>query len=378
MKKYILYLFGILGFIILYSCTQITKATDLITNPTPREIYAREYKEFPAVYTQWESTFKKAFNDSIIAKLPYLEQGVFYGTPEAAYSYVLELKPGDRLHTKVLTDSTTYRVFIDLYLKTTDSLNPFKFIAQADYKENTLNFTVDRAGEYKVLIQPEINSNTPYILKIWRTPLYAFPVLGKGNAAIQSFWGANRDGGKRSHEGLDIFAARGTPALAASDGWISSTGNRGLGGKQVWLRAGLFGHSLYYAHLDSIAVSSGTHVKIGDTLGFVGNTGNARTTSPHLHFGIYARGGALNPLPYVFEGTEPLNPEPESHFNTRQIVVHASRANLRNAAFLKAKKIGEAKRMDTLRLLGNSHDWLHVETSEDLQAYMHKSLAKGI
>ncbi len=58
--------------------------------------------------------------------------------------------------------------------------------------------------------------------------------------------------------------------------------------------------SLYYAHLDTQLVSSGERVRAGDTLGLVGNSGNARTTAPHLHFGIYVRGeGAVNPLPFV-------------------------------------------------------------------------------
>ncbi len=71
-----------------------------------------------------------------------------------------------------------------------------------------------------------------------------------------------------------------------ANGRIGFTGEKGLGGKQVWLRDTKRGQSLYYAHLDSIAKTSGS-VKTGDTLGFVGNTGNARTTPPHLHFGIY-------------------------------------------------------------------------------------------
>jgi hypothetical protein len=58
-------------------------------------------------------------------------------------------------------------------------------------------------------------------------------------------------------------------------------------------------YSLYYAHLDEQLVSQGDRVAEGDTIGLVGNTGNARTTPPHLHFGIYAAGGAINPLPFV-------------------------------------------------------------------------------
>ena len=60
------------------------------------------------------------------------------------------------------------------------------------------------------------------------------------------------------------------------------------------------GQHLYYAHLDRQLVQPGQHVRPGDTLGLVGNTGNARTTVPHLHFGIYQSGrGAVDPWPYL-------------------------------------------------------------------------------
>lgn len=128
-------------------------------------------------------------------------------------------------------------------------------------------------------------------------PALAFPVAGVGEAAIQSRFGVDRDGGARRHEGIDIFAPRGTPVVATSDG-IASPGENQLGGTVVWLRDLERGISLYYAHLDTALVVPGQRVARGDTLGRVGNTGNARSTPPHLHFGLYAR-GALDPYPFV-------------------------------------------------------------------------------
>ena len=93
------------------------------------------------------------------------------------------------------------------------------------------------------------------------------------------------------------FAARETPALAVVDG-TAQTGTNTLGGNVVWLRGGVFGESFYYAHLDRFAFEGTANVKAGDVIGYVGNTGNARTTSPHLHFGIYDR-GAIDPLPFI-------------------------------------------------------------------------------
>ena len=75
------------------------------------------------------------------------------------------------------------------------------------------------------------------------------------------------------------------------------------GGRVVWVRDDRRQQRLYYAHLDRQLVEPGRRVRVGDTLGLVGNTGNARTTPPHLHFGVYARGrdarGPQDPLPYL-------------------------------------------------------------------------------
>jgi peptidoglycan LD-endopeptidase LytH len=67
---------------------------------------------------------------------------------------------------------------------------------------------------------------------------------------------------------------------------------------------------LYYAHLDKQLVEQGQEVKKGDVLGLVGNTGNARYTPSHLHFGVYTTEGPINPLPFVNKETQ-VAPEPE-------------------------------------------------------------------
>lgn len=125
-----------------------------------------------------------------------------------------------------------------------------------------------------------------------------FPVAGK-SSIIGSFWGAVRDGGKRKHEGIDIFAKKGTPVVAIAEGVVLDVGNTPRGGKTVWLRSLNDDFAYYYAHLDKQLVQPGQYVKKGDRLGTVGNTGNAKLTPPHLHFGIYTYSGAVNPLPIV-------------------------------------------------------------------------------
>jgi murein DD-endopeptidase MepM/ murein hydrolase activator NlpD len=125
-----------------------------------------------------------------------------------------------------------------------------------------------------------------------------FPVGGK-RSNIGSFWDDERDGGKRRHRGIDIFAKKGTAVVAIEDGVITSRGNTKLGGKVLWLRPSGAWWRAYYAHLDEQLVNEGDFVRKGQVIGTVGNTGNARTTPAHLHFGIYTLTGALDPLPYV-------------------------------------------------------------------------------
>ena len=125
-----------------------------------------------------------------------------------------------------------------------------------------------------------------------------FPVAGK-KAKVGSFWGDVRDGGKRKHQGIDIFARKGTAVVAICDGVISLRSTTPRGGKIIWMNSAKYGWSVYYAHLDKQFVKEGQYVKKGQVLGTVGNTGNAKTTPAHLHFGIYTWKGAVNPLPYV-------------------------------------------------------------------------------
>lgn len=122
---------------------------------------------------------------------------------------------------------------------------------------------------------------------------------------IADTWHAPRGTG-RQHEGQDIFAPKGTPILSATNGYIYKVGENNLGGQTVSvISAG--GRVYYYAHLDRYApnLAVGDPVTTRTVLGYVGTTGNASGTPPHLHFGIYTMSGAINPLPLLTDRTTP-------------------------------------------------------------------------
>ncbi len=111
-------------------------------------------------------------------------------------------------------------------------------------------------------------------------------------------WGAARSQGRR-HEGVDIFAPRGTPVLSTTRGMVLNVGPNGLGGRTVMI-LGPGGVRHYYAHLERYPkLSRGDWVEVGTEVGTVGDSGNAKGTPTHLHYGVYTSGGAVNPYPLL-------------------------------------------------------------------------------
>jgi murein DD-endopeptidase MepM/ murein hydrolase activator NlpD len=131
------------------------------------------------------------------------------------------------------------------------------------------------------------------------------PVEDVTRKAVADTWRAPRSGG-RIHEGQDIFAPKGTRILSATNGYVYKIGENNLGGQTVSVISS-GGRIYYYAHLDDYApgLKVGDRVTTRTLLGFVGTTGNAQGTPPHLHFGVYTLGGAINPLPLITDRTAP-------------------------------------------------------------------------
>jgi peptidoglycan LD-endopeptidase LytH len=246
----------------------------------------------------WFAESIKSLNQPLAVSLPYKETGYFAAEKPGAAGFIFSAKQGEKLAITISTVPAGGLLFGELW-QPGDADNQPKLLSVADTTTNKIEYEIEEDGRYQLRLQPELLKSFEYTLTIATLASIAFPVRAADNPRVSSFWGADRDGGARLHEGIDIFTKFRTPAIAASDGRITRVQENNLGGKVIFLRPEDKAYSLYYAHLDTQLAQEGQRVKTGDVIGLIGNTGNARTTAPHLHFGIYTNNGAVDPFPFV-------------------------------------------------------------------------------
>jgi peptidoglycan LD-endopeptidase LytH len=290
---------GIALMTLIISCTS---QQGLFEKKTPHEKYSSNLEKAGLKESQlgklWTAAATKSLNSPVTVNIPYKETGYFEMHAPAAEGYLFTARRGDQVNIAVTTNPRNgFQLFTELWEPVTNE-QP-KLLAAADTVTGIIKHEIKKDGAYIVRLQPELLQGVAYTITITTAPSLAFPVREKDNPRVISIWGDNRDAGARSHEGIDIQARKRTPAIAIADGTISNVTENNLGGKVVMLRPSGKDYSLYYAHLDEQLVERGQSVKTGDTVGLIGNTGNARFTAPHLHFGIYTREGAVDPLPFV-------------------------------------------------------------------------------
>lgn len=136
-----------------------------------------------------------------------------------------------------------------------------------------------------------------------------FPVPGVDSTRLDDSFDAPRDGGVRKHNAIDIMATRGMPVLSVQDGRILRLSRSAKGGITLYATDLEEQFVYYYAHLDRYhpSVYAGRPLLRGDTLGYVGTTGNAPQGAPHLHFQVmhmpvdrkFWNGPAINPYPLL-------------------------------------------------------------------------------
>ncbi len=133
------------------------------------------------------------------------------------------------------------------------------------------------------------------------------PIAGVKPSDLRDTYGDPRSG--HAHEAIDIMAPRGTPVRAVDDGRVAKLFKSVPGGLTIYEFDRGETYTYYYAHLDRYAerLREGDEVKRGDVIGYVGSTGNAVATAPHLHFAMFRlgpekrwwQGTAVNPYPLL-------------------------------------------------------------------------------
>jgi murein DD-endopeptidase MepM/ murein hydrolase activator NlpD len=250
----------------------------------------------------WAAAADRALRESQPVELPFKRLGE-QATGAAAGGYAFTVPVGRRVSVNVTADGGSGELFIDLFRATATKRERVAGAIPGSVSQPIVIDVVE-GGDYVLRVQPLLEAALRYDVAIASSALLAFPVQGVDGNAIWSGFGAERDGGRRAHRGVDIFAARGTPVLAATDGWVTRVETTRVGGNVIWMQP-LFGNMrVYYAHLHEQWVEPGDFVVAGQPLGAVGNTGNAVTTPPHLHFGVYVRrpgmrGGAQDPVEFL-------------------------------------------------------------------------------
>lgn len=312
----------------------------------------------------WKASHDRAIAAPLQIELPYAASIQIRHADASALVYATSIKRGEKLTAEIRKPADTSRFMLEFFNGTVAS--PETLLAELPENLNSVDWTARNDDSVRISLQPVINDSGIYHVKIYKQPAYQFPVAGKANSAIQSFWGANRDGGARSHEGIDIFASRGTPVVAVANGRIGFVGEKGLGGKQVWLRENLINFNVYYAHLDSFIVSSGDAVKRGDTLGFVGSTGNAAGGSPHLHFGIYGNGGAVDPLAFVKQMAIPA----DQVFTIAPATKQSFNGLLRKGPGNKYPALLQLSNNEPVKLQARSGNWLHIMVRDSIVGFV--------
>ena len=311
----------------------------------------------------WSAVAEKNLTQPISISLPYKETGYFPPTQPSGAGFGFSVKRGDKIIISASCLPTTgYKIFSELYFN--NPQQELSLLHSSDTIIQQLRLDAEENGLYIFRMQPELLTAVSYSLTIETGPSLGFPVHPKYNNNIGSFWGVDRDGGSRRHEGIDIFAAKGTPAIAAENGRITRVNENNLGGKVVFMRPDDKNISLYYAHLDSQLVSPGQVIREGETIGLIGNTGNARNTSAHLHFGIYTTSGAVDPLPYVNKQRPSVKP------------VQTDTSRLHSFASLSGKISGGTQQFingEWVQLLAATGDGYRVQTSNGIEFILEKT-----
>ena len=365
------------------ACDPVADLERYFDHESAREAYVHRLQtaglSASAAARDWLAAGERALADAPVIELPYEETGYLAAVEAGAVGVRFRAQRGERLTIDVvLAPDSTALVFLDVFRAPADTAEDAERVESADSAARMLEFEPRRSGDYLLRVQPELLRGGRYTVRIRTAAALAFPVAGRGAGDVGSVFGDPRDGGARDHHGIDIFAPRGTPVVATSDGYVRRVSETPRGGRVVWLRDERRGISLYYAHLDSQLVASGAQVRVGDTLGLVGNSGNARSTPTHLHFGIYSRGeGPIDPFPFVYQRRRPV-PVLAADTSVLGGWLRGARddVRLRASPSEDAPILAEIPRLTALRVRGATGGWYRVLLPDGSTGFIAESVTQ--
>ena len=325
-----------------------------------------------AVYQAWVAEGRRALRADLSIK-PSFREIVFFSKDDAtAVGYRLTLRQGQRLHVRLDRRAAEGQLFAELFEIIGDADPIFRLVHSAAADAREFSFEAHTDGEHVLRVQPELMLGAEVAITVSTAAGLTFPVSGKTSRAIGSYFGDPRDGGRRDHEGIDIFAPRGTPVIAAADGVITDVGHTRLGGRVVWQHDPARDVTYYYAHLNTQEVHAGQRVRAGTTIGTVGNTGNARTTPPHLHFAVYRPGRvAINPVPFIFDAPgDVIMPVLVDLARLGDWTETQRPGTLHAAPASDAPVVAELPPRSRVRVVSGVRDWHRVELADGRHGFM--------
>ena len=370
-----------------YGYTIVQSASSSVRGQYPvRQQLLRELTDdstYPlSLIEDWEWQAQRSLNEPLPLLLPYAEGWLALPDRSQAVTFTVLAQEGRVLEVNTQRDATAQGgLVIEVFdQEGGDYTQPVASIGPTD---DQLRWPVLNSGTYRIRVQSTPGTAGAFALALDERFALDFPVDTDAEEPVRSFFGMPRDGGRREHHGIDIFAPRNTPVLAAADGYVSRVGTSPRGGLHIWQRAsdesGKALGTLYYAHLEDTFVTAGTWVDRGTPIGTVGNSGNAISTPPHLHFGLYQRfKGPLDPLPLTGPVQRPSVLMSSGHRWPVWVSINRESVNVRAGPGTEFTVMATVGRGELVQVEAATAGWLRVRTGNGETGFLSAALVGAL